>query len=106
MAQTPVDRTQAIAQGTSFGISPEVSAAVVDAYLHISQRNGVRYDPGTWSKTVWLAEADRLRRSPSPESHRDLVLHLEELRGRWENLATRGVRGWQPGATGVRLSRR
>jgi hypothetical protein len=96
----------AVAAGVAFGIEPEVAEAVVRAYVDISRRSGRAHDPSTWSRTVWLAEADRWRRSPTKEAFFTLVLHLEELRAGWEAKATAGTRGWSAGPVGERLTKR
>jgi len=106
MVTQPVDREQAVAQGVACGIKAETAAAVVDAYRRVSTTNGRRYDPSTWSRTVWLAEADRWVRTGDAEAHLTLVLHLERLRGDWEAKATAGARGWVAGTVGERLSKR
>jgi DNA-binding transcriptional LysR family regulator len=95
----------AVAAGVSLGIGPEVAQAVAEAYQRLSAIAGRRYDPATWSRTVWLAEADRWRRSPDRDTFINLVLHLEQLRTAWEAKADRDARGWQPGVVGERLTK-
>ncbi len=96
----------AMEHAASFGIDAETARQVVDAFAKVAKQTGRRYDPTTWSKTVWLAEADRWRRSPSPEAHYSLLLQLERLRGQWEERYEQGKRGWFAGEVGERLTKR
>jgi len=100
-----MDREKATARGVEFGIEPEVAAAVVAAYEGVGRTLGRGYDPAGWSKTVWLAEADRWRRSPDAATHTTLLLHLQRLGDTWEAKAKRGARGWTPGSAGERLTK-
>ncbi|MBI5830919.1 MAG: hypothetical protein HZB16_01235 [Armatimonadetes bacterium] len=100
-----MDRDKAVARGVELGIEPEVAAAVVSAYEGVGRTLGRSYDPALWSKTVWLAEADRWRRSPDAATHHTLLLHLQRLGDTWEAKAKRGARGWDPGQTGERLTK-
>lgn len=98
--------SQAVERATSLGIEPQVAEAVCAAFVKLSQRTGRAFDPAGWSRTVWLAEADRFRRAASPEAHYNLLLHLDRLRVEWEEKAGRGARGWSAGAIGERLTKR
>ncbi len=101
-----MNRNEAVQRGVDLGIEPEVAAAVVDAFAGVGRTLGRQYDPATWSKTVWLAEADRWRRSPDPATHNTLLLHLQRLSDTWEAKAERGARGGNPGHVGERLAKR
>ncbi len=106
MAKTSPDRAEAVAAGVAFGVSETTAGAVVAAFERLSQRSGRSFDPRTWSRTVWLAEADRFERSPSPEKHYALLLHVQELREQFEDKARRGARAWSRGEVGERLTKR
>ena len=95
-----------LAQAAEYGVDAATATAVIAAYQRLAQRCSRAFDPSTWSKTVWLAEADRWRRSPSPEAHFTLLLHLQELREEYEEKARRGARAWSPGEVGERLTKR
>ncbi|HAZ62052.1 MAG TPA: hypothetical protein DCZ72_00345 [Armatimonadetes bacterium] len=101
-----MDRERSIAVGVGFGISEEVATAVVDAYVEIGARAHRQFDPASWSRTVWYAEAARWERSPSPQAHATLVLSLQDLSERWEEMFGRNARGWRSGKVGERLTKR
>ena len=98
--------SQAVARAAEFGISAEVAAGVCAAFERLAMRAGRSFDPLTWSKTVWLAEADRWNRAQSPAAHFTLLLHLERLREQFEEKVSRGARAWQAGEVGERLTKR
>ena len=106
MAKNTVDRAEAVAAGVACGVSEATAGAVADAYAHLSQRCGRSFDPRTWSRTVWLAEADRCQRSKSPEQLYAMLLHLQDLREGFEEKVRRGARAWSPGEVGERLTKR
>ncbi|MCC7493137.1 MAG: hypothetical protein IT204_12340 [Fimbriimonadaceae bacterium] len=97
---------QAVAQAAEFGVDEATATAVVEAFTRLSQRAGRPFDPCTWSRTVWLAEADRCRRARSAEAHFSLLLHLQGLREQFEEKVRRGARAWEQGVVGERLTRR
>ncbi len=80
--------------------------AVLQAFEKLGARAGRTFEPAQWSKTVWLAEADRWRRSKDEETHLTLLLHLESLRQDFEAKVDRGARGWVKGERGERLTKR
>ncbi len=90
----------------SCGIDEATATAVTAAFERLAQRTGRAFDPAGWSKTVWLAEADRWRRSANPDQHFSLLLHLNTLREQFEEKAARGARGWTRGTVGERLTKR
>lgn len=98
--------SQAVERAVSLGIDPQTAEAVVRAFERLSQRTGRSFNPAEWTRTVWLAEADRYRRAKSAEAHFSLLLHLDRLRCEWEAKAASGTRGWSPGPVGERLTKR
>lgn len=101
-----IDRSAAIACAASYGIDEETALAVIQAFEKLAARSGRSFNPAGWSRTVWLAEADRWRRSKDEDSHFTLLLHLEELREGFEAKVARGARGWEKGVRGERLTKR
>lgn len=100
------DRSAAIACAASHGIEESTAVAVIEAFEKLSARLDKSFDPANWTKTVWLAEADRWQRSNDEETHFSLLLHLEELRQGFEEKVNRGARGWVKGERGERLTKR
>ena len=100
------DQSAAIACAASHGVDEATAAAVIVAFGKLGQRLEKSFDPAQWTKTVWLAEADRWERSKDEETHFSLLLHLEELRQDFEAKVNRGARGWTEGERGERLSKR
>jgi len=73
------DRSAAIACAATHGVEETTAMAVLQAFEKLGARAGRTFEPAQWSKTVWLAEADRWRRSKDEETHLTLLLHLESL---------------------------
>lgn len=106
MAHAPIDREGAVARAAEFGIGEATAGAVADAFERLTARTGREFEPASWSRTVWLAEADRYERSRDRDSHFTLLLHLEGLREQFEERVERGARGFGKGVTGERLTKR